>query len=239
MNLTQLQRSLKRSTGRVKRSVKKIKKLSIFKQASMLVLAAPLLIPVSAVTAAYQPASSPTVQTVPAVEFELILGSPEIVDVPSKSITIVLKESEYQAKQKKIVVTQSSRVATSTKTPDPGFEVKRAWVQKAAAAHGIDWKLLEAVWQIESGKQWYTLVQSYAGARGPCQFMPGTWRAYAQDGNGDGVRNIDDARDCLFASAKLLARNGAASGDHRRALFAYNHSYHYVDTVLGIAERIQ
>lgn len=241
MNLTQLQRSLKRRTGRVKRYVKKIKKLSIFKQASMLVLTAPLLIPVGAVAAAYQPDTAISTEPIATFEVELALGSQEIVAVPGKTIKIELQESEYQAKQKKIIVTQTAKtvVAASTKTSDPGFEVKRSWAQKAAAAHGIDWKLLEAVWQIESGKQWYTTVRSYAGARGPCQFMPGTWRGYAQDGNGDGVKNIDDARDCLFASAKLLARNGAASGDHRRALFAYNHSNHYVNTVLGIAERIQ
>ena len=68
--------------------------------------------------------------------------------------------------------------------------------------------------------------------------MPGTWRRYAVDGNGDGIKDITYAPDCLFGSAKLLAANGAANGDNVRALLAYNHSMSYVNKVLAIASGI-
>ena len=97
---------------------------------------------------------------------------------------------------------------------------------------------MEAVWQVESGKQFYTAVRSYAGAQGPMQFMPGTWRGYALDGNGDGVKNINDARDSLFGAAKLLAVNGAASGNIDGALLRYNHSLSYVAKVKRLAAAI-
>ncbi len=117
-------------------------------------------------------------------------------------------------------------------------EEKRNWVAKAANQWGIDWKILEAVWQVESGKQMSTAVRSYAGAQGPLQFMPGTWRSYAEDGNGDGVKNVFDARDSLFAAAKLLAANGASSGNVDGALLRYNHSRSYVSLVKQIAAAI-
>ncbi len=128
---------------------------------------------------------------------------------------------------------------TGNYAPEPDLAGKRVLVQQVAAAHGIDWKILEAVWQVESGKRWRTTVTSYAGARGPCQFMPGTWRAYASDGNGDGVKDVTYAPDCLHGSAKLLASNGAAGGDVVRALLRYNNSMSYVYKVLSIAKSIE
>ena len=41
-------------------------------------------------------------------------------------------------------------------TLEPSFEQKRGLVQQAAAHYGIDWRYLEAVWQVESGKSWDT-----------------------------------------------------------------------------------
>jgi len=120
---------------------------------------------------------------------------------------------------------------------DPGFAAKRALVQRAAAAYGIDWKILEAVWQVETGKSWNTKVKSYAGAQGPMQFMPNTWRAYGQDGNGDGIKDIYNAEDALYGAANYLAANGAATNIDR-ALLAYNHAQWYVNKVKAVADSI-
>jgi len=248
MNLTPLERRALRHLGRVKRVLSKnVKKnRALLKQVLTLALAVPLVIPVGVVTAAYDTSVPSSVSVEPVYEAQVTVAYNEkIVVEPEKTVSFELQESEYQKKQRqarKPVTRQPVKkpvvVSASTQTPDPGFAVKRAWAQQAAAAYGIDWKLLEAVWQIESGKSWYMTKSSYAGAQGPCQFMPGTWRGYAHDGNGDGIKNVNDARDCLYGSAKLLAANGAASGDHRRALFAYNHSQHYVNTVLRIVASI-
>lgn len=121
---------------------------------------------------------------------------------------------------------------------DPDLSAKRALVKKAAAKYGIDWKILEAVWQVESGKSWDTSTASYAGAQGPMQFMPGTWAAYGQDGNGDGVSDINKAEDALYGGANYLAAGGASSGNIDQALFNYNHAQWYVDKVKGVADSI-
>ncbi|MEK7461125.1 MAG: lytic transglycosylase domain-containing protein [Patescibacteria group bacterium] len=136
----------------------------------------------------------------------------------------------------------SLRVRTSSRvlrtTPEPDFPAKRVLVQRAAAAYGIPWEVLEAVWQIESGKSWDTHVRSYAGAQGPAQFMPATWRRYGVDGDGDGVANIHSAVDAVYGAANYLAANGANRGDIHRALFAYNHAEWYVQKVLRVADEI-
>lgn len=100
----------------------------------------------------------------------------------------------------------------------------------------VDPAILAAVHKVESGGRGNTTVASYAGAQGPMQFMPATFRAYAVDGDGDGVANIYDVDDAIFTAAHYLASNGA---DHRgsvdNALYRYNHSYAYVNHVLAIA----
>ncbi|MGI6103039.1 MAG: lytic transglycosylase domain-containing protein [Patescibacteria group bacterium] len=163
---------------------------------------------------------------------------PAITVTESRADERARKEREEAAKHARAAAIRSQTV-TTTGTPsatpaDVPFEVKRALAVQAAAAYGIDWRIVEAVWQIESGKRWKTDVRSSAGAQGPMQFMPGTWRAYAVDGNGDGVADITDARDAVFAGARYLAANGAATNVDN-ALFRYNHAQWYVDKVKALA----
>lgn len=153
-------------------------------------------------------------------------------------LTITLVESQAEAKARSTRTVIRSNVASDSVLTDVSFQEKRALAQAAAQQYGIDWKLLEAVWQIESGKRWQTAVQSSAGAQGPMQFMPGTWRAYAVDGNGDGVTSVTDARDAVYAGAKYLAANGAATNVDQ-ALLRYNHAQWYVEKVKNIAATIE
>lgn len=171
------------------------------------------------------------------VPIKLVTNKPEITVGESKYQEKVRKENEEKerirlASQRTVVVRDLPRVE------DVNFEDKRNLAKKAASTYGIDWKILEAVWQIESGKRWNTTVSSYAGAQGPMQFMPGTWRAYGVDGNGDGVKNVNIAEDALFGAANYLAANGASSGNIDKALFCYNHAQWYVDKVKNIANSI-
>ena len=71
------------------------------------------------------------------------------------------------------------------------------------------------------------------------QFMPGTWRAYAVDGNGDGTADVHDVSDAIYGAANLLAAGGAAEGNVDGALFNYNHAQWYVNKVNEVASSIQ
>ena len=79
---------------------------------------------------------------------------------------------------------------------------------------------------------------SSAGAIGFAQFLPATWRAYGVDGDGDGSRDPYNPVDATFSAANYLRASGAP-GDWHRALFAYNHSEQYVQTVLERARRLR
>ena len=142
----------------------------------------------------------------------------------------VIKERQERQKREVIARESVSRF-------EPSTESKRALVKRAAAKYNLDWKTLLAVWQVESGQSWDTFRRSSAGATGPWQFMPGTWRKYAEDANNDGSVDITSAEDGAYAAAKLLAaNNGAVNID--QALFSYNHSGAYVKKVKQIAASV-
>jgi membrane-bound lytic murein transglycosylase B len=101
------------------------------------------------------------------------------------------------------------------------------YYRAAGSRNGVDWTYLAAINFIESdlGRN---LGPSSAGALGPMQFLPTTFREYG--GGGD----IMSAHDSIQAAALLLARNGAP-GDYDRALMRYNHSQDYVTAVKAYA----
>lgn len=49
---------------------------------------------------------------------------------------------------------------------------------------------------------------SPAGATGPMQFLPTTFEAYKEDGDGDGDKDINNLYDALYSGARYLAENG-------------------------------
>ncbi len=79
---------------------------------------------------------------------------------------------------------------------------------------------------------------SWDRAVGPMQFIPGTWRAVGQDADGDGVANPQDMNDAATSTGVYLC---SGPGDLRNrdalynAIFRYNHSDSYVNTVMNIA----
>jgi len=69
---------------------------------------------------------------------------------------------------------------------------------------------------------------STAGALGPMQFIPTSWRLYGQGGN------IMDPHDSILAAGRLLVHFGAP-GNMRQAIWHYNNDYDYVDAVASFA----
>ncbi len=61
----------------------------------------------------------------------------------------------------------------------------------------------------EEGFEPLTITSSYAGAMGKPQFMPSSYRMYAVDFDGDGVRDLlDNSADAIGSIANYLARHG-------------------------------
>jgi hypothetical protein len=76
-------------------------------------------------------------------------------------------------------------------------------------------------------------------AVGPMQFIPTTWRSLGRDGNGDGVADPNNLFDSAVSAAAYLCLSvdGSLSDPAvlRQAVYNYNHSWPYVDAVLGWA----
>ena len=72
-------------------------------------------------------------------------------------------------------------------------------------------------------------------AVGPMQFIPGTWKSFGADGNGDGVRDPHNVFDAARAAGDYLCQGGADLRNPQglvQAVLRYNHSMEYVSTVL-------
>lgn len=135
-------------------------------------------------------------------------------------------------------------------------------IERAGARFGVSWAVIAGIYAEECDFGQAALAgcnprgtENAAGAQGPGQFLPATWRrglaprqripngpptgsaadGYATDGDGDGVADPWDPADATAATARFLAANGAGSGDVTGAVFAYNHDPLYVDAVLARA----
>ncbi|MDP1847708.1 MAG: lytic transglycosylase domain-containing protein [Solirubrobacteraceae bacterium] len=118
------------------------------------------------------------------------------------------------------------RVARAAPTAD-----LRRFYGEAQRRFGVHWTVLASVNFVESA---FGRVRSAseAGAMGPMQFLPSTWRAYGMGGD------IHDPRDAIMGAANYLRRSGARE-DLDRALFAYNHSTSYVRAIRRFASRMR
>ncbi|MFB9680039.1 lytic transglycosylase domain-containing protein [Streptosporangium vulgare] len=106
----------------------------------------------------------------------------------------------------------------------------------AGVCPGLSWTVLAAIGQVESSHG-RNNGPSSAGAQGPMQFMPATWKAYGVDGDGDGVADIWNPYDAVPGAANYLCANGAGRGGKKleKAIWFYNHSWSYVAKVMGIS----
>jgi soluble lytic murein transglycosylase-like protein len=164
-------------------------------------------------------------------------ADPFLLSLPESKISVEIGVSNYDiARQPKLVKSQAVKYPDAKAHLDP-TEFRPVYMA-AAKQFNIPWQLIEAVHQIESGKSGSTDKRSYAGATGPMQFMPGTWRGYAVDGNNDGSTDITDVTDAIYTGAHYLAKSGADEGRIDDALFNYNHSTAYVNKVKTIAYEI-
>jgi hypothetical protein len=102
--------------------------------------------------------------------------------------------------------------------------------QAAGTAYGIPWQVLAAINEVETdyGRD---LSVSSAGAEGWMQFLPAEWAQYGVDANGDGFKDPYNPADAIFTAARYLKAAGGDTDIHG-AVYSYNHSQAYVDTVM-------
>ena len=114
--------------------------------------------------------------------------------------------------------------------------------EAATTCQGLAWTVLAAIGTIESDNGQSTLPGVHsghnpAGAEGPMQFEPATFVRYATVGPGGLVpANPYDPVDAIYSAAKMLCADGAGSeATLANAVYAYNHSWSYVNEVLSLA----
>jgi len=218
-------------SDKFQRILKKSQKISALAMAIKMTTLAIVLAILPATTSAYQPKAE--YQT--AITFNK--SDPFILSLADNKTFIEIGPSRYDEEQAQIKnwvkINGRLRPLESVSHRDPAEF--RPIYQAAAQQFGIPWQLIEAVHEVETGKSGSTAKRSYAGAQGPMQFMPGTWRGYAVDGNNDGNADITDVVDAIYTGAHYLARSGADEGRIDDALFNYNHSMAYVNKVKTIA----
>ncbi|MFA6081971.1 MAG: lytic transglycosylase domain-containing protein [Patescibacteria group bacterium] len=218
-------RKLSRITKRIKkRNAKKLAVLGMVVQMSFMTSAISI-VPVSAHNNDTSVASS-----------ELSLSKKAMVFDGANSIKIVSGNSNDYVQKRQIVAQVA--VSKTVSTPAPSLTELRLMYQEVESRHGIAGlaKALEAVHQVESGKSWDTSKRSYAGATGPMQFMPSTFRYYCK--NSGAGSDITSGRDSIFAAGNLLAASYINTGSWNGAFYNYNHSTSYVNKVLGVMNSI-
>jgi hypothetical protein len=106
-------------------------------------------------------------------------------------------------------------------------DLLRSYYQEAFATFRVDPNILASINFIESN---FGRVNgpSSAGAEGPMQFLPGTWATFGAGGD------VNDPHDAILGAARYLVHNGAP-GDMRNAIWHYNNSFDYVDSVQSFA----
>ena len=114
--------------------------------------------------------------------------------------------------------------------PPPAGQLLAAY-RAAQVRLAVPWEYLAAIHLVET-RAGRIRGTSSAGAQGPMQFLPSTWRRYGHGGN------IQATGDAILAAARLLRANGAPT-DMAHALYAYNPSRRYVRAVSAYAGQLR
>jgi membrane-bound lytic murein transglycosylase B len=126
-------------------------------------------------------------------------------------------------------------------------EEKKHWLERRIAQKAR-WAYHECMallaYAQQSGKDPLDIPGSFYGAIGIAQFMPTQAIRYGVDGNQDGVVDLFVLEDALFSMGNYLRANGwqgpmGSLRKQRRAIYNYNHSIIYVNTVMAVADYLK
>jgi membrane-bound lytic murein transglycosylase B len=127
-----------------------------------------------------------------------------------------------------------------------GFDDEQVAYLSRKSAEKSEWayKELKALlrYSRQAGTDPAVIPGSVYGAIGVCQFMPSNIATLGHDGDGDGRIDVFNLTDAAHSVGRYLSRSGLKPGrpeTTRKALYAYNHSAAYVNTILEIADRVK
>jgi membrane-bound lytic murein transglycosylase B len=87
-----------------------------------------------------------------------------------------------------------------------------------------------------------TITGSFAGALGPAQFIPSSFWIFGIDGDSDGMASPFNLTDAILSMGSYLKKYGwredASLEQKRKAIWYYNRSDVYVNTVMMLYERL-
>ena len=140
----------------------------------------------------------------------------------SKRRMIVASELDAALQLRALTKPRLDLPAWNLVTPASVADLRAAY-EKAQKETGIGWQFLAAVNFVET-KMGRIRGTSTAGAQGPMQFLPSTWKLY---GKGGDINNINDS---IAAAARFLKAKGGPA-NMSKALFRYNNSEKYVSAI--------
>jgi soluble lytic murein transglycosylase-like protein len=153
--------------------------------------------------------------------------------------TIRRLPSSLAAEARDLVAARRALVRLTPRAPRRRFRTGAAlaparlmgYYRQAERRFGVSRTVLAAVNLVETAFD-RLRSPSTAGAQGPMQFLPATWRAYGMGGD------IHDPHDAILGAANYLHASGAPAS-YRRALYSYNPSGLYVSAVLRYARAMR
>jgi hypothetical protein len=143
-----------------------------------------------------------------------------------------------------VMAVQGAARHAAASTPDIPPDLLPVYQAAARTCPGLDWAVLAGIGKVESdhGRSNAPGVHSgtnSAGAMGPMQFLSPTWDRFQTAAPGHQVPSVYDPADAVYTAANYLCHLGAGTANViqlRQAVYGYNHSWAYVDNVLGWAD---
>jgi hypothetical protein len=171
-------------------------------------------------------------------------GGGEIVCAPSMIARIEPDEVPYPEPAESLSEPDSTEGPAAVERPDLQWDPRYApIIEKAAAAQGVDARLVRALIQVES--HYESRARSPRGAMGLMQLMPATARRYAVADPYDpasnieaGIKHLKSLLDRFTLELALAAYNaGEAAVQRFRGVPPYPETRSYVDRILRLAGR--
>jgi membrane-bound lytic murein transglycosylase B len=159
-----------------------------------------------------------------------------VVLVYGASQAFALSESDFQTVASKYGVSPHLLLAISIVESQRGELLGEYEVSKVIGSTQLKF-LRKIAWS--TGRALSEFKGSSAGAIGYMQIMPSTFYLYAQDGDGDGIKDPLNPYDSLATAAYYLARTIAVKDSVKMAIKTYNNSVVYCQKILNLSRKLE